>query len=44
VQVLLAFGLKLVGVQATEVRANAGNNVKEAVCELVPNAAVTTAV
>ena len=40
----MAFGLKLVGVHATEVRANAGNRVREAVCELVPTAAVTTAV
>jgi len=44
VQVLLPLELRLVGVQAREVTARGGNNVREAVCMLVPSAAVTTAV
>ena len=44
VQVLIAPELKLVGLQASDVRARGGSSEMDAVCELLPNVAVTTAV
>ncbi|HTQ56836.1 MAG TPA: hypothetical protein VMI94_20355 [Bryobacteraceae bacterium] len=43
-QVLMAPELKLVGLQASEVSARGGSSEMDAVCELLPNVAVTTAV